>query len=427
MEQENEVQKTVKLVFNDYTGECEALSSSVVTGVNLYKKTNVLEIFLKAKELIPIKEIQNFKRYIVKRFNLKDVNFKIENNVDDEKTFEFVQNEWNDAILCMSQKKPLIKAFMKNSKISSDLQNEKNEKNVEDKSTEILSENNIEKNVESNEQAKIISNKNAINKIEVDLPGRGKGLLEKQKINEYISNFLSNIYCSNFKIDFKESEENEAEAELNKENEKIIENYTRDCIKVFMENKSKKKSASEQNGYMDDASLNYYAGMASAEQNGMLMDGTTGEAFSSTDANGKVDISGVYSNSQNVSYAYNRANTQTNRSSFNKNTWKKKADEGVVSDDPSVIYGRNANLGKIERTKIEDIGMDTTDVLIEGEIVNVPDPTELKKSWATYAYSDEPDGCNYSVRWPCKKGDEMGDEIYCNYRPRSCTIFPRCT
>ena len=380
MEQENEVQKTVKLVFNDYTGECEALSSSVVTGVNLYKKTNVLEIFLKAKELIPIKEIQNFKRYIVKRFNLKDVNFKIENNVDDEKTFEFVQNEWNDAILCMSQKKPLIKAFMKNSKISSDLQNEKNEKNVEDKSTEILSENNIEKNVESNEQAKIISNKNAINKIEVDLPGRGKGLLEKQKINEYISNFLSNIYCSNFKIDFKESEENEAEAELNKENEKIIENYTRDCIKVFMENKSKKKSASEQNGYMDDASLNYYAGMASAEQNGMLMDGTTGEAFSSTDANGKVDISGVYSNSQNVSYAYNRANTQTNRSSFNKNTWKKKADEGVVSDDPSVIYGRNANLGKIERTKIEDIGMDTTDVLIEGEIVNVPDPTELKKS-----------------------------------------------
>lgn len=51
-----------------------------------------------------------------------------------------------------------------------------------------------------------------------------------------------------------------------------------------------------------------------------------------------------------------------------------------VVQDPSLIYGRNANLGNAEPIKIEDIGMDTSDVLLIGEIVNVPDPTELKKT-----------------------------------------------
>ena len=48
-------------------------------------------------------------------------------------------------------------------------------------------------------------------------------------------------------------------------------------------------------------------------------------------------------------------------------------------EDSPLIYGRNGNI-KEPLMKVEDISVDTSDVQIAGEIVNVPDPTELKKS-----------------------------------------------
>ena len=63
--------KEVKLVFCDYSADSFALANALISKVNLYKKTNIMEIFLQAKELIPIKEIQKFKKYVTKRFNLK--------------------------------------------------------------------------------------------------------------------------------------------------------------------------------------------------------------------------------------------------------------------------------------------------------------------------------------------------------------------
>ena len=48
-------------------------------------------------------------------------------------------------------------------------------------------------------------------------------------------------------------------------------------------------------------------------------------------------------------------------------------------EDSPLIYGRNGNIRE-PLMKIGDISVDTSDVQIAGEIVNVPDPTELKKS-----------------------------------------------
>ena len=59
--------KEVKLVFCDYSADSFALANALISKVNLYKKTNIMEIFLQAKELIPIKEIQKFKKYVTKR------------------------------------------------------------------------------------------------------------------------------------------------------------------------------------------------------------------------------------------------------------------------------------------------------------------------------------------------------------------------
>ena len=167
MEAKLNQEKEVKTVFCDFSADTFALADALVTNVNLYKKTNILEIFLKSKELISIKELQNFRKYIIKRFNIKDVNFKISNDVDSDSTLNFIENEWDDILGFLSQKKPILKAFMKESCIKP-----------------------IDNNAENNE-------------IEVDLVARGKELLEKQKVNEYISSFLNDVYCSNYKICFK--------------------------------------------------------------------------------------------------------------------------------------------------------------------------------------------------------------------------------
>ena len=48
-------------------------------------------------------------------------------------------------------------------------------------------------------------------------------------------------------------------------------------------------------------------------------------------------------------------------------------------EDPTLIYGRNS---KVDETsmQIADIGMDTSTLQLKGDIVNAPDPTELKKT-----------------------------------------------
>ena len=67
MEAKLNQEKEVKTVFCDFSADTFALADALVTNVNLYKKTNILEIFLKSKELISIKELQNFRKYIIKR------------------------------------------------------------------------------------------------------------------------------------------------------------------------------------------------------------------------------------------------------------------------------------------------------------------------------------------------------------------------
>ena len=46
--------KEVKMVFSDYNTDSFALANAKISNVNLYKKTNRLELFLQADELIPM-------------------------------------------------------------------------------------------------------------------------------------------------------------------------------------------------------------------------------------------------------------------------------------------------------------------------------------------------------------------------------------
>ena len=65
--------KTVKQVFRDYNSNSFALSEAKVVCVNIYKKTNILEIKLKVASSILMKDLADFEKYLAKRFNFKDI------------------------------------------------------------------------------------------------------------------------------------------------------------------------------------------------------------------------------------------------------------------------------------------------------------------------------------------------------------------
>ena len=59
--------KELKVVFGDYSGESFALANAKIANINMYKKTNRLELFLQPEELVPISEIEKFESYAKKR------------------------------------------------------------------------------------------------------------------------------------------------------------------------------------------------------------------------------------------------------------------------------------------------------------------------------------------------------------------------
>ena len=103
LEQTNQL-KEIKIVFPDYEAESFNLADSVISNVNIYRKTNVMELFLNTKELISIKELENFKKYIIKRFNINDVLFKIHSDIDLEQKSKFIEKDWKNVIGYLSKK-----------------------------------------------------------------------------------------------------------------------------------------------------------------------------------------------------------------------------------------------------------------------------------------------------------------------------------
>ena len=191
--------KELKVVFGDYNSDSFALSNAKISNVNLYKKTNKLELFLQTQEVIPISEIEKFETYAKKRFNFNEVLFKVsypeeKNDVSDEIN-EKVKKDWKNILDYISKKAPVIKAFLK--------------------------------------QSTIDINENTIN---IHLKLKGKDILEKQNVDKYISDFIKDIYMVHYKINFIEEDIEKTEIDFLSEKEKIIKKLAK-----VKKNKKQKK------------------------------------------------------------------------------------------------------------------------------------------------------------------------------------------
>ena len=74
----NQELKTVKEVFKDYRAIGQELVESKIKSINLFKKTNSLEIVLLAQKNIKIRQIESFEKYLEGRFLIKKINIKVE-------------------------------------------------------------------------------------------------------------------------------------------------------------------------------------------------------------------------------------------------------------------------------------------------------------------------------------------------------------
>ena len=156
--------KTVKQVFKDYDSNSYALSEAKVVCVNIYRKTNTLEIKLKVTSTILMKDLTDFEKYLNKRFGFKQVDIKIDADESIETDFsQKIEAEWKDIVEYMAYKHPLTKALLKNSTIS------------------ILD-----------------------NKMIVKLAMKGKAVLEARGFDKILATKLKDLYRKNYVVSYQE-------------------------------------------------------------------------------------------------------------------------------------------------------------------------------------------------------------------------------
>lgn len=106
----------VREVFNDYTKGSNILDA-IIENVNLYKKTNKLEIDLKTDKKINVGEIYYFEEYLKNQFKIETVDIEFNYTVDIENTIE---QDWENIEKYLSKNFPLIKTILQGSRVEID-------------------------------------------------------------------------------------------------------------------------------------------------------------------------------------------------------------------------------------------------------------------------------------------------------------------
>ena len=186
--------KTVKEVFVDFNTIGKELPNAKLKEINFFKKTNTLNIVLYNSNLIDIKDLYGFEKYLGLRFSISNINIKLEKEeVDQKETIdEIISNNWNDLIDYLSYKHPMTKAILKDSNIE-----------IEDQNINVL------------------------------LTKKGKDFLNVKKFDDILSNIIFNFYGIKYKIKYIEDITSEKMNEYRKQNEELEKEIIK---KVSIEN-----------------------------------------------------------------------------------------------------------------------------------------------------------------------------------------------
>ena len=157
--------KYIKEVFNDYKVNSNLIDAEI-ENIDLYKKTNKLQVKIASSMEITLPEIDEFEDYLVRRFKVNKASLDI--NYNDLEIKQDISENWNNIVSYISKKEPFSKSILTNSKVELDGQD-----------------------------------------LKVKLPMKGASFLLAQKFDKGLEHLLSNLYNKNYSVEFVENNSEE--------------------------------------------------------------------------------------------------------------------------------------------------------------------------------------------------------------------------
>lgn len=180
-----EQEKLLKDVFRDFSNNSNLLNAKI-TSINLFKKSNKIDIQLKSDEKIKLAEIASFEQYMQKKFDIETIVIELRYPFSIEE--QTIQEEWNDIIQYVAIKYPLTKAIMKDSAL-----------NFVD------------------------------NKITITLNVKGKDVLIARNMDNALTDLIEHLYGKHYKIEYIE---NISEEKIHAMEEKLKEEENQAIKKI---------------------------------------------------------------------------------------------------------------------------------------------------------------------------------------------------
>ena len=158
--------KLVRDAFMDYKKEGSIVDAEI-ENINLYKKTNKLQVSIVSSKRIPLDEIESFESFLVDTFKGKDFNVaKASVSIDygDLEIDSKIDDDWSDIVGYITKKEPGSSAFLRDSRVEVSGQS-----------------------------------------VKVCLPMKGSAFLSSQNFDKGLSHLLHNLYNKNFEVQFVEN------------------------------------------------------------------------------------------------------------------------------------------------------------------------------------------------------------------------------
>ena len=197
------MQKVIKDVFQDYKKENNILNA-YIQKMNLYKKSNKLEIEIKSENQLIIDELADFETYLSTRFSITTIESKI--TYPEMKLKCNIDQDWNKIIKYIETKFPVTKAILKDSTFS------------------------IKENY-----------------IIINLKNKSSEFLHAYSVDKVLENLLFNLYGKRYKIEYNE---NVTEEEIKKQQhflEELQNNVCKNLVNNINLSSEKKKQEVKEN------------------------------------------------------------------------------------------------------------------------------------------------------------------------------------
>ena len=101
--------KKIKEIFRDYKNNSQ-MQECYISKIGINKKTNKLTIILNTDKFVQIKDMWDFEKYLMERFQIKDIEMIF--NYEDGTKIPEVKDEWKNIICYMAHKHPLMKPIL---------------------------------------------------------------------------------------------------------------------------------------------------------------------------------------------------------------------------------------------------------------------------------------------------------------------------